>query len=210
LTRLRNDGLVPDDLYEQVGKELAIREGELRANIEELRLLEKGTRPERITAARAEVRRLETKAFDIEHRIGALELNSPIAGVVVTPDLESRIGESVPAGGLLLEISEASRLQTEVLVPEREIGVVEPGLQVTVRLAAFPDRKFPGHIEEIAPIAETDDLGGAVFRVTCSLADDGHVLRPGMTGSAKITCGSYTVGRIALRRVLRLIDPSLL
>ncbi len=210
LGRLRKEGLVPADLYEQVTKELKIKEGVLRAALDEARLLERGARPERIAAARAEVSRLEARAADILRRLAACDLRAPAGGVVVTPRPDGKLGERIPAGGLVLEIADLRNLVAEAVIPESEIGDVHPGLPVEVRLSAWPTRTFSGKVLEIAPRAETDSLGRAVFRVRCSVENPDGKLRPGMTGAIKIECGRRPLGALAWRRVLRLVDPSLL
>jgi multidrug resistance efflux pump len=210
VSRLRDEGLVAADLHEQIASDLAVREGTLRAAREEARLIEKGARPEQITAARAEVERLEAEAADIERRRAACDLRAPVSGTVITPELEQRRGERVEAGGLLLEIAQARSLFASVRVLETEIGDLQVGQPVRLLLTAFPDRSFAGQIVEIAPAAELDDLGRATFRVRCSVGDPDQLLRPGMTGAAKVSCGGMPLGRLILRRVLRMIDPSLL
>ncbi len=211
LSKLREEGLVATDLYEEVAKELRVREGSLRAAREEASLVAKGARPEQISAARAELLRLETKAEDTERRLAACELRAPRDGVVVTPHLESRLGDRFNAGAAVLELADASALVAEVIVLESEIGDVALGQPVRLTLAAYPGQRFVGEVLEIAPAADVDDLGRASFRVRCSLSESAVAqLRPGMTGAAKIDAGKRTVAGLAVRRVMRLIDPSLL
>ncbi|MDQ7008502.1 MAG: efflux RND transporter periplasmic adaptor subunit [Acidobacteriota bacterium] len=210
LERLRAEGLVSADLYEQVSKELAVSRGSLRAATEEARMVEKGARPERIAAAQAEVSRLETKAANVMRRLAACDLRAPIDGIVVTPGLEARAGERIASGGDLLEIADTDDLVVDVSVLESEIGDVEPGQTLELRLAAYPGRTFLGTVVEIAPVASVDDLGRAHFRVRCTIDSEQDLLRPGMTGAAKIDCGRLSIARLVLRRVLRLIEPSLL
>ncbi|RMG45497.1 MAG: HlyD family efflux transporter periplasmic adaptor subunit [Acidobacteria bacterium] len=210
LARLRSEGLVAADQFEQVSKELAVREGALRSALEQARLLEKGPRPEEIQARRAEVERLEAKQRDLERRKAALDLRAPVSGVVVTSDLSERLGERIPAGGVLLEIADPSRLRAEVMVLEAEIGDVRVGQEVQLRFTAFPGRRFRGVVEEIAPVAERDALGRAAFRVRCRVEDPDGLLRPGMTGAAKIVAGRMPAARLLVRRLLRLVDVSLL
>ncbi len=210
LEKLRAEGLVSTDLYEQVSKELAVSQGTLRAATEEARMVEKGARPERIAAAEAEVARLETKAANVTRQLAACDLRAPISGVVVTAGLDSRTGERIASGGDLLEIADTDDLVVDVSVLESEIGDVQPGQRLEMRLAAYPDRSFRGKVVEIAPIASLDDLGRAHFRVRCTVDSEQGLLRPGMTGAAKIDCGRLSIARLVLRRVLRLIEPSLL
>lgn len=210
LQRLRQEGLVAADLYEQVQKELKVSEGRLRAATDEARLVEKGARPEKIDSARAEVSRLQTRAADILRRLAACELRAPIDGVVVTPDLGQRVGQRISSGGELLEIADLEELEPEIRVAEREIGDVRVGQEIRFKLAAYPDRTFEGTVQEVSPAASEDELGQAVFRVKASVEDEQGLIRPGMTGSAKILCGRRALGRLWIRRALRLIDPSLL
>jgi multidrug resistance efflux pump len=210
LKRLRDEGLVAADLYEQVHKELKVSEGSLRAALDEARLVEKGARPEEIESARAEVARLQTKAADVLRQLAACELRAPIDGVVVTPDLRQRLGQRIPPGGELMEIADVSELRPEIRIAEREIGDVRVGQDVRFKLAAYPDQTFRGTVREVSPAAEDDELGQAVFRVRASVEEGEGLIRPGMTGSAKILCGRHALGRLWVRRALRLIDPSLL
>lgn len=210
LTKLRREGLVAADQFDQSTKELLVSEGALRAATEEARLVERGSRPEQIIAAQSDVQRYAAEAQEIERRIAAAELRAPAAGIVVTPALDTRRGDYVAPGGLVLEIADTRSLAAQVDVLESEIGDVAKGRPVVLRFAAFPDRAFTGQVEDIAPAARADALGRAAFRVRCAVTDGDGVLRPGMTGAAKIACGRRTLGQIVVRRVIRMIDPSLL
>jgi putative peptide zinc metalloprotease protein len=210
LDRLRQDGLVSADLHEQAKTDLTIKQGELRAAVEESRLLRRGTAPERVAAAAAEVVRLETELKGIERRLAACELTAPIAGRVVTPKLISHHGDFLSTGEQLLEIVDTSELVVEIQVLESEIGEVREQLPVQLRFTAFPDRTFRGQVLEIAATATPDALGRAAFRVRASVENNDQLLKPGMTGAAKIEAGSRPLVALLVRRVLRLIDPSLL
>lgn len=209
LARLRRDGLVSADLYEQTTKDLQVQRGALRTALEESRLLQRGTAPERVSAARAEVARLEAEAEEIARKLAACDLKAPAAGQVVTPKLETKLGNFLPAGAELLEIVDTTALVAEVQILESEIGEVRVGQPVSLRLSAFPDRTFPAKAIEIAPAAETDKLGRATFQVRCAIDDASGVLRPGMTGAAKIDGAEQPLVALIARRLLRMIDPSL-
>ncbi|MFN7964105.1 MAG: HlyD family efflux transporter periplasmic adaptor subunit [Acidobacteriota bacterium] len=210
LARLQKEGLVSADFFEQTSKDLQIRRGELRTALEESRLLARGTAPEKLAAARAEVARLETEAKDIERRLAACELRAPIAGRVVTPKLTSHSGDYLGVGEALLEIVDTSKLVADVQMLESEIGEVRTGQPAVLRFTAFPDRSFRGTVSEISAAAVADPLGRAVFRVRCNVEEGTDMLKPGMTGAAKIECGKKPLVALIVRRVLRMIDPSLL
>ncbi|MDQ7086485.1 MAG: efflux RND transporter periplasmic adaptor subunit [Acidobacteriota bacterium] len=210
LERLRSEGLVATDFFEQAAKELAIAEISLRTAREQLRLVEKGARPEEVEAAAAEVQRLEAKAEEIQRRIEACTLRAPMAGLVLSAALDTRIGERIPAGGTVLEIGDDRSLVADVEVPESEIGDIAVGQKVRLALAAFPDHAFAGTVQSIAAVAGRDVHGRATFQVRCSVDDPQGLLRPGMTGAAHIDGGLRTIGTLVSRRVRRLIHPSLL
>lgn len=210
LGRLQREGLVSAESFEQVGSDLEVREAALRAAAQQVQLVERGPRPELVAGARAELLRLDALAGEFERKLAACALVTPAAGTIITPGLEKRIGEFVPAGGTVLELAGEDGLVADVEVLESEIGDVAPGLPVQLRLTAFPDRAFEGTVIEIAPVGVADRLGRTSFRVRCSVADPAGRLKPGMTGAAKIAGAKLTLGRLVARRALRMIDPSLL
>ena len=210
LERLRQEGLVSAEMFEQVGSDLEVREAALRSASQQAQLVERGPRPELAAGARAEVLRLRALVEDAERRLAACTLAAPSAGTVISPSLEKRIGEFVPVGGLVLELAGDGGLVAGVEVQESEIGDVAPGLPVQLRLTAYPDRVFAGTVIEIAAVGVADRFGRTSFRVRCSVSDPAGQLKPGMTGAAKIAGGTLPLGRLIARRVLRLVDPSLL
>lgn len=210
LSRLQREGLVSADQFEQVGSDLTVREAALRSAADQVRLVERGPRPELVAAATAEVERLKSLEADVERRLAATTLTAPHAGTVISAFPDKRIGEFVAVGGLVLEIAGTGGLIADVEVQESEIGDVEAGAPVKIRLTAFPDREVDGRVVEVAPVGVADRLGRTSFRVRCSVDDPGGRLRPGMTGAAKIAGAELSLAQLIARRVLRMIDPSLL
>ncbi len=210
LSRLRREGLVSVDQFEQVDSDLAVREAALRSANDQVRLVERGPRPELVAAAMAEVERLRSLEADVERKLAATTLTAPHAGTIITASPEQRIGEYVPAGGLVVEIAGDGGLVADVEVQESEIGDVEIGMPVEMRLTAFPDREVKGRVLEVAPVGVADRLGRTSFRVRCSVEEPAARLRPGMTGAAKIAGKRLPLAGLVARRALRLIDPSLL
>ncbi|UCF68929.1 MAG: HlyD family secretion protein, partial [Acidobacteriota bacterium] len=147
---------------------------------------------------------------ELERRIEACTIRAASSGVVISAHLERRVGEWLEAGGLLLELADASRLTAELQLSETEIEPVVAGATVELRLAAYPEHVFFGEVLDIAPVAAADPLGRGVFAVRASVHDPAAVLRPGLTGHGSIVCGQRRLGQIARRRLLRMIDPALL
>jgi hypothetical protein len=100
-----------------------------------------------------------------------------------------------------------STVTAEIMIPEREIADVHVGQTVLVRARAFPDRTFTSRITAIAPVAVEDPggLGGRMIRVMTDIDNRSGLLKPEMTGSAKIYCGTRRVFELATRRIARYV-----
>jgi putative peptide zinc metalloprotease protein len=227
-TQLFNDGLMPkitfehdqqaaavqQKLLEQARGELAValeaksrdaqlRQKELQEARSQLDLALAGARPEELQAAEADVRRLEADLSFAEDELRRATLYSPADGVVVTPYLKNRLGQFVRRGDLLCQVAVSSaQTRVEIPVPEKEAADVAIGDPVAVKLNSYLSRPaLTGRVAFLAP--EVDASSGASFvRVEVQL--DGHedLLKPGMTGAAKIYCGRRSVFQLATRRAM--------
>ncbi len=153
-------------------------------------LARSGARAESVLAARAEIHTaravLESSRVEVERT----DLVSPIAGRVVGPGLETLEGRFLEAGrrDLLLEVQDGRTLVAEIVVPEEDLAGVSVGSEVAVAVWAFHDRTFSGRIASIAPVAGAQ-TGPRSVRVATEIPNGDGLLKPGMTGYAKIAVG---------------------
>jgi multidrug efflux pump subunit AcrA (membrane-fusion protein) len=169
-----------------------------------LRVVLAGSRPEAIEAMAAEVTRLEARRTYLADRVRLATIVTPAAGVVVTAKLGEKLGEHVTQGTLIAEVFEVNRVLPEVVVSEKEIGDVAVGHPVVLKARAFPDRSFAGRVKAIAPrAADAAGVERKVFRVTVEIDDPDGLLKPEMTGHAKIVCGPRTIANLLTRRLAR-------
>jgi len=91
----------------------------------------------------------------------------------------------------------------EMSVSEKDIGLVTLGQEVSLKTRAYPDRTFPGKVEAIAPAAVRDEArwGQRFFRVTTRVDNSSLLLRPEMTGAAKIRCDERSILEVLTRRL---------
>lgn len=122
----------------------------------------------------------------LTHRAENLRLKSPIEGMVIEGDHEDNLGMPLETGQSLFQIAPLGELNVELFVPDADIRYVKSGMPATIRLEAFPFESWNGTIERIQPAAEirNDD---SVFVATVNIQNLDGRLRPGMTGSAKIS-----------------------
>jgi len=128
--------------------------------------------------------------------LGDLTVRAPFAGVVtarfadpgafVTPTTSA----SASAGASSSSIVElAQGLEAVAKVPESDIGRIRVGQNASVRVDAFPDRRFPALVRQIAPRAEK--LNNVTsFEVKLQLIDPPPELRIGMTADIDFKTGN--------------------
>jgi hypothetical protein len=146
---------------------------------------------------RLEMERLEQKRQLMTHRLEHLEIKSPLDGIVLTGDLERSEGVSLTVGQTLYEVAPLEQMLVEVAIADDEITHVRPGMDVTIRLDAFPGQSWTGRLERVHPRSEIRDEAN-VFIGEVSLDNRDHTLRPGMKGRAKIAADRHTLAWIVL------------
>ena len=107
-------------------------------------------------------------------------------GAFVTPTTTA----SATAGATSSSIVELSEgLEVVAKVPESDIGRLKVGLPASVRVDAFPDRRFESRVRQIAPRAvKTNNVTS--FEVKLQLVDPAPELRIGMTADIDFQTGS--------------------
>jgi HlyD family secretion protein len=142
---LWRDGIVAKQMYEDAATKA-------KASAEDLRQLQKGTRPEDIEAARAEVEQQKRRLATLEKNRAETIVRSPAGGVVQSFGL--RPGDLVAPNQSVAEILESSELWVRVYVPETELALVHVGQPVRIRVDTFPNEWFPGHVATVSAQGE--------------------------------------------------------
>jgi len=195
----------------------AAAEHELTDARRKLELLLGGPRPELIAAEQARVERLEATRLHLEDQLSRLDITSPVVGVVATPSrqLHAMVRQLVPRGGLIAKVYDFETMTAQVMIPEKEIAAVRVDQRVELRVRAQPNVTFHGKVTAIAIAADgTAPMAGATstptstdrsqtFIVTTQLDNSSLLLKPGMTGQAKIFCGPRRIVEVITRRLAR-------
>lgn len=200
---VRADVIAPArfDRYQVVADEADARLAEARAILNKVK---EPARASELEAARAEVRRLEEDVRFMEGDLAATRVRAPVAGLVISPDLQRRIGTYLAEGALFAELENSRELEATIEVPETDILDVQVGDLARFKLWSDSQRLRVGEVVGIAPVAEERDFG-RVVRVTTRLDNADGGLRSGLTGYAKIAVGEKPVwdafGRLLIRFV---------
>jgi len=155
--------------------------------------------PGEAEVARYEVSRLQMRTELLEHREHDVDIISPIAGVVVSGDLEDAEGMPLETGQTLFEIAPLDKMVVEVGIAEDDFAYIRKGMPVTIRLDAYPLRRFKASIARVHPRAELQNDAN-VFVAEVRLESPGLGLRPGMRGSASVEADRYPLGWNLFRR----------
>ena len=147
-------------------------------------LLLAGTRPERLTQARAQL---------VEMDAHLREMNIAAPSDCVLEVLSVKVGDVLAANQALATLLLTNHLWLRVYVPEPWLGHVQLGEKVAVRVDSDPGKDFDGVVEQIARAAEftprnVQTVGERikqVFGIKVRLDDREGKLRPGM--SADVT-----------------------
>ena len=213
--------------YEESARLVASAESDLAEAKKKLDLLLAGSRPEEIEALRGTVASQESQIRHLQEQLRLTVVASPAAGVVTTPSrqLKAMKSQMVAKGDLIAKVHDFRTITAEIAVSEKEIADVRNGQSVALKVRAFPERVFPGKVTEIAttavgagasaPTASAPksgiipDASGAsaqpanTILVTTEIDNRDGLLKPGMTGMAKIYCGKRQIISLMMRRLSR-------
>lgn len=125
-------------------------------------------------------------------RLADTELKAPFDGVVSARYIKS--GETATQQTKVFKITDLDHLQTVFYRPQRDLRVLGNGGQgVTATSEAIPLDpvnnsiiKFEGKIERVSPIVEPQS---GSFKITASLQNREHFLRPGLLVRVRVTLG---------------------
>lgn len=165
--------------------------------------LSAGDRAERaLVSARA--RQAEAELALALGKLDRARVAAPVSGVVIEGDFSQKIGGPVERGELLFVVSPLDAFRVAVDVDARDVGLVRPGQQGILALAARPRDPIAIEVETVTAVARLEE-GAQVFRVEAvatgktSLAEAG--LLPGMEGVARIHVGEASYAEIWTRRL---------
>lgn len=152
----------------------------------------------------AESRRNEARARSdlAEDRLSRTTLRAPVAGVIVTPRIEERIGQLLARGAELCVVADAQNVTAELAVPESDVALVKLGQKTALKFNPYPGRLFHGAVQRVAArIRQEGEERFLIAEVAIPNADG--VLKTGMLGTGKVSVGRRQVVTALFRRPVR-------
>jgi len=165
-----------------------------------------GRRVAEINAART-ARQIE----QVKRHLDQTYLRSPIAGVVLTKDLPSKVGEVLQVGSPFCEVADLSRWEVTVQLRESDVALVDAELRkgerlsVTFLLHGMPNQPFAATVDNVAAISQMSYQvpRANVFLLKANVAATPQVreaLKAGYSGSGKVRLGWRPAVYVVTRR----------
>ena len=184
LRGLLDRGVVPEQQYDTAATQA-------KTSREAFLQLERGNRPEDITAARATLDAEQRQLGYLERQRAESVVSAPAAGVIESMDL--RPGDLVGPNQPVARMLEPSQIWVRVYVPEPKLGRVRVGQKAALTVDTYPKREFPGKVVEIRTQSEytprnvqtLDQRMDQVFGVKIGI-DPTPELKPGMAATVRL------------------------
>jgi HlyD family secretion protein len=182
----QGDNLISNQDLEQARTQVAVTEAQLEA-------------------ARFGVAQAQAALSEAREALRKTTIVAPMSGRITRLNIEEGetavVGTMNNPGSLLLTVSDLSEMEARVRVDETDVPHMSHGDSATVRIDAFPNQVFVGHVTRIANSAmqaPAASLGGAAgaraqsidFEVVITLADPPEQLRPDLSATADIVTDS--------------------
>jgi len=131
------------------------------------------------------------------------QMVSPVYGTILTPRLEERIGEFLEKGDALCQVANLKQLRAEIQFPGKDIDFAEKDQKIKLLVSAYPEKTFWGKVQKVSSRAEINEEEKS-FLVLGNVDNVDGMLRPGMTGQAKVYCGKRSLAYVLFRKPARL------
>jgi len=143
--------------------------------------------------ARAQLIRAQRNLEDAQISFEDTDVRAPSRGVIMQKNVEvgtviSSAVSNVGGGAVLLQMANLDTVQVRALVDETDIGKIQPGMEVTITVEAYPNRPFEGRVLKIEPQALVQQ-NVTMFPVLVRIANQNDMLKPGMNAEVEVHIG---------------------
>lgn len=132
---------------DRLSSERARAEAQLAAAVQNLQLLQAGSRDEQLAQARARVAAAAASVELQRQRLAELSLSAPSDGQV--DQLPYHVGERVASGALLTTLLQGEQAYARLYIPEQQRAQLNVGAPIWLRISGF-DQPIQGKIKSIA------------------------------------------------------------
>lgn len=132
-------------------------------------------------AARASVKQLEASVSTARSQLADTRIVAPIDGVVAQRLVEE--GDMAAPQLPLFELVDMDTVEVSINIIERELPLIQPGLQARIYVDSRPDTVYHGQVERVNP---TLNPTTRTTQATIRLPNSGGELKPGMFARVEV------------------------
>ena len=159
---------------------------------EQLRLVQKGPRIEKIERSRAQLQQTKEALALAETRLSYATLTSPLTGLVLSHNIEP--GEFVAPGTPIVTVGDLEHVWLRAYVDETDLGRGKVGQAAQVTTDTYSNKVYEGRVSFIASQAEftpksvqtKKERVKLVYRIKITIANPEMELKAGMPADARI------------------------
>jgi HlyD family secretion protein len=193
LTTLHDKDLISTQAWETAVTAHEMSLARVRDAQERLTLLRKGPREEKVLQAKAQLSRARNALAASGTRLGYVQVNSPVSGIVLSKNIE--VGEYVSPGTPIVTVGDVEHVWVRAYIDETDLGRVRMGQDVCVSTDTYPGRQYAGRIGFISSQAEftpkmvqtEKERVKLVYRSKIYVDNPNQELKPGMPADAMIS-----------------------
>lgn len=162
---------------------------------------------------------LEQEWIKADQRGRLMRLTAPVAGTVQQLAVSTVGGVVTPAQPLMVIVPKENVLEVEAMLPNKDIGFVNPGQEAEVKVETFPFTKYGtirGKITQVSSDAIQDEKLGLIYSTRVKLARDTVQvenktvrLTPGMAVTVEVKTGTRRVIEYFLSPLMQMSSESL-
>lgn len=160
-------------------------------------------------ANRQQLVSLKQRQAILQREYDGMIITAPRSGVILGEDLRKQIGSHYNMGQEICRIGELENFLLKIDVSEREISNVRLDSAVRFKLKTLPGKTFTGRVAKINAEPTTNQYGQRNYPVEVLVENSDSLLKPGMTGFARISFGRQSVGLIIAEKVWHALRPEL-
>lgn len=144
-----------------------------------------------------EIERAQAGSSQARDALSKTTVYSPIDGTVTV--LNSKLGERIVATGQfagteVMRVADLNHMEARVDVNENDVVNVKVGDKASIKIDAYPERRFHGTVYQIANTGKTSGTGTQEevtnFEVKIRIDEHDVVLKPGLSSTADIETAS--------------------
>ncbi|MBI3654319.1 MAG: efflux RND transporter periplasmic adaptor subunit [Acidobacteria bacterium] len=162
-----------------------------------------------LSSNRQQLTALKQRQEILQREYDGMMVIAPRSGVILGEDLRKQIGSHFNMGQEICRIGELEKFLLRIDVSEREISEVKLASSARFKLKTVPGKTFTGRVAKINAEPNTNQNGQRFYPVEVLVENADGMLRPGMTGFARISFGRQSVGLILADKVWQALRPEL-